>query len=650
MCGLAGFLGREGWNTGDEMLEVAREMADTLQHRGPDHADQWGDPSHGIAMGFRRLSIIDRSPTGHQPMTSPSGRYVIAYNGEVYNFERIRDDLQSAGWRKQFRGHSDTEVLLSAIERWGLDDALERCIGMFAFALWDREARRLHLVRDRLGIKPLFYGWSGQTFLFASELKALRAHPGFSASIDRQALSAYMHRSYVPGPQSIYRDIYKLTPGSILTVPVEEGSPRTERYWSPRSLAESADEARYSGSESRAVDELDRQLRDAVSLRTIADVPLGVFLSGGIDSSTVAALMQEVTSGPVKTFTVGFSDQAYNEAPHARAVAEHLGTDHTDIRVNPEEAMEIIPSLPSMFDEPFADSSQINAHLVSKLARRHVTVCLSGDGGDELFGGYPRYNLLTRGMGPKLRSLPGAIRRRLSELVESFTSEEWDRLLEKVQPFLPRRLRQRHPGTKLHKLAQTLRVESPEDIYEEVVSTWPPHENVVLGAARGYAGRRLIKNLEISDFAERMMVADILTYLVDDILVKMDRASMAVSLEAREPLLDHRVVEFALQLPVGLKIREGQGKWLLRQVLFRYVPESLMSRPKAGFGVPLGKWLRGPLREWADSLLDEQRLSSEGYFDARLIRRKWKEHLDGQPHAHALWNVLMFQSWLEEQR
>ena len=649
MCGFTGFFDPSADRKRDELRAIIARMAGTLQHRGPDDTGEWVDPSAGIALGFRRLSIIDLSPAGHQPMASASGRFVIAFNGEVYNFERIRAELVAGNLAPGFHGRSDTEVMLAAIEAWGLQSAVERFIGMFSFALWDHQEQKLQLVRDRIGIKPLYYGCCGTTFVFGSELKALRAHPGFSCEIDRDALTLYMRHGYVPGPHSIYEGIAKLPPGTILTVNSDAQKLAPERYWSAAQLAEGSVDNKYGGSEREATDELDKLLRDAISLRMIADVPLGVFLSGGIDSSTVTALMQVQSDRPVKTFSIGFSDAAYDEAHFAKEVARHLGTEHTELYVTPEQAMGVIPALPEIYDEPFADSSQIPTHLVSMLAREKVTVSLSGDGGDELFGGYPRYLLGRRGW-KALSEIPAFLRRPCARLIRAIGPQRWEALFRSVRPILPSRLQQRHPEQKMMKFAKVLHAGTTDSMYREIVSIWPEPGRVVLG---GQEPDTPISNptdwLRVPEFTERMMVLDILTYLVDDILVKVDRASMAVGLEAREPLLDHRVVEFALQIPLGMKVRNGHGKWLLRQVLNRYVPDALIERPKAGFGMPIDRWLRGPLREWAEGLLTEKRLRAEGFFEPALVRNKWRHHLRGGAEQHPLWNVLMFEAWLEHQ-
>jgi len=652
MCGIAGFLDETGTYSCDEMHHIVRTMAMTLYHRGPDDAGEWVDERAGIALGFRRLSILDLSPAGHQPMPSASGRYMLAFNGEVYNFSEIRKELEAQGRAPDFRGDSDTEVMLAAFEAWGLEAAVNRFVGMFAFALWDRKERILHLVRDRVGIKPMYYGWCGETFLFGSELKALRAHPAFKADIDRDALALMMRYDYVPSPYSIYGGIYKLPPGTMLSLKTE-GSARPEprTYWSVREAVERGIANPFSGTEAEAVAQLEALLLDSVALRMISDVPLGVFLSGGVDSSLVTALMQAQSRGPVKTFTIGFNEHNYNEAHYASAISRHLKTYHTELTLAPEDALSVIPKLPSLYDEPFADVSQIPTYLVSELARRHVTVSLSGDGGDELFAGYTRH-LWGRRLWSKLGWLPARMRRIAAAALMSCPPQTWDQLFRKAGTFLPAQARQRNPGDKLAKLAEIMRCNSPEAMYSIIVSNWKDPSALVLDACEPpLQVTSPTQWPHLDDVTQRMLYLDTVSYLPDDILVKVDRASMGVSLEARDPLMDHRILEFAWSLPLSMKLREGQGKWLLRQVLYKYVPKRLIERPKAGLEVPIHLWLRGPLRDWAEALLDEKTLKQQGFFNAAMIRACWQEHLSGRQNRHEqLWNVLMFQAWISNSR
>jgi asparagine synthase (glutamine-hydrolysing) len=626
-------------------------MADQLVHRGPDDSGVWVDGEAGIALGFRRLAILDLSPAGHQPMTSSNGRYVIVFNGEVYNFAELRRDLESRG--HSFRGHSDTEVMLEAVSEWGLEAAVKRFVGMFAFALWDRHARVLHLVRDRLGIKPLYCGCQNKTFLFGSELKALRVHPDFQPEINRGALALYLRYAYIPQPYSIYQGIWKLPPGCILSL--RAGTQTSSElsgaapYWSAKEVYENGAASPFRGSEGEAIEELDRLLRESVRLRMIADVPLGAFLSGGIDSSTVVALMQAQSHRPVKTFTIGFHAQEFNEAAHARTVAAHLGTEHTEMYVTPKEAMDVIPKLPTLYDEPFADSSQIPTYLVSALTRRHVTVSLSGDGGDELFGGYQRYSNARR-FWKNVRRFPHFTRKALARVIRVCKPATYDRLIGGLASLLPRLARPSTVGERMYRLAEVLTATNPEELYRQLASYWNSPAEVVLDANE--LPVLLTQSSDwarLADISQRMMFLDLATYLPDDILAKVDRASMGVSLEARVPILDHRVVEFAARLPISMKVRSGQGKWLLRQLLYRYVPRELVERPKMGFSVPIEDWLRGPLRDWAEGLLNQDRLRREGFFRPEPIGELWAEHLSGQRNWHGhLWNVLMFQAWREK--
>lgn len=643
MCGLTGYLGRGGWAAGERADETLGRMAEAIRSRGPDDLGSWNDEAAGVGLAHRRLSIIDLSPAGHQPMSSASGRHVIVFNGEIYNHEDLRGELESSGRAPEWRGRSDTETLLAGFDTWGIEDTVKRAVGMFAFAVWDRRDRVLTLGRDRLGEKPLYYGWFGDgdaaCLLFGSELKALRAHPRFEAEVDRGALRLFLRHNYVPAPYSIYREVRKLPPGCLMTVGLgRPGEPR--EYWSMTDAAERGARDPSRGDPERIVDELETLLSDAVGRQMMADVPLGAFLSGGVDSSTVVALMQARSSRPVRTFTIGFNEERYDEAKHAKAVAEHLGTDHTELHVTPERAMAVIPRLPAMYDEPFADSSQIPTFLVSELARRHVTVSLSGDAGDELFCGYTRY-LTASGIWRRLSLVPRPLRTLAGKGILAIPPATWDRLGGLVG------MRGR-VGDKLHKGASALASASVDDLYTRFISHWENPSAVVPGGAepptRITGNRPELRGLNP---VERMMALDAVSYLPDDILVKVDRAAMSVGLETRVPFLDHRVVEFAWRLPPEMKFRDGQGKWALRRVLDRHVPRRLIERPKMGFGIPLDSWLRGPLRDWAEGLLNETRLRSDGYFDPVPVRAKWAEHLSGRRNwAYHLWDVLMFQAWL----
>jgi asparagine synthase (glutamine-hydrolysing) len=640
MCGIAGF-----WQTkrGTEgPLEILDRMGAALAHRGPDDSGTFHDSATGIGLAFRRLSILDLSPEGHQPMISVSGRYVIVFNGEVYNFEEIRAELGVRQWR----GHSDTEVMLAALEQWGVESAVRRFVGMFALALWDRQERKLYLVRDRLGIKPLYYGRAGGDFVFGSELKAIRQHPEFHPDIDRDVLALYLRHNYVPSPHCIYKGLCKLRPGHILTLSSVVGAPVLHPFWSARDVAREGLRAPFEGSDAEAVLQLQDMLLRAVRLRMIADVPLGAFLSGGIDSSTVVALMQAQSSRPVKTFTIGFHEDGYNEATHAKKIAAHLGTEHTELYLTPKDALDVVPLLASMYDEPFSDSSQIPTYLISKLARESVTVSLSGDGGDELFGGYNRY-LLTKRIWNLVKRLPKFASKTLTELLRAIPPSRIDRGFRLLRPILPRKLWLATPGDKAHKLAALLSAEGPEAIYYRALSHWENPTEVVLSSREP---RTVLESIDesswCSNIEEVMMLTDQLNYLPDDILTKVDRASMAVSLEARVPMLDHRVVEFAWKLPLHFKIRKGTSKWILRQILYNYVPRELVERPKMGFGVPIDGWLRGPLREWAEDLLSVKSLEAHSLLDADPIRVKWQEHLSGVRNwQYLLWDILAFQDW-----
>lgn len=650
MCGLTGFLrGAASGSSGSERAgawpadpaRVLDAMADALTHRGPDDRGTWLDTEAGVALGHRRLSIIDLSPDGHQPMAAASRRYQIVFNGEIYNYRALAAELTQLGHR--FRGHSDTEVLLAAIESWGLHETLRRANGMFAIALWDRQERVLHLARDRIGKKPLFYGWSDRTLLFGSELKALLAHPQFQPRVDSGSLALFLRHDYVPAPWSMLQDVFKVLPGTVISftpADVARGaggfSPQaaSRYYWNPQQvLQQSLDQPLSVGTE-EAIQELDELLRDAVALRMHADVPLGAFLSGGTDSSVVVALMQAQATRPVQTFSIGFDDPRHDEARHARAVATHLNTDHTELYVTGTDALGVVPELPHMFDEPFADSSQIPTFLVSRLARQQVTVALSGDGGDELFCGYGRYRRALSVWQWRQR-LPGGVRRALAASVGRYAQRE-------------------ARTSKLGQLASELRANSAAAVYLNRVSRWRAPGTVVRGGhEHPTAFTDSTQWLQRADTAHELMFLDLLTYLPEDILTKVDRSTMAVSLEARAPLLDYRVVEFAFRVPLSMKLRPneppaGRQKWLLKQLLRRYLPDELVFRTKQGFGAPVSGWLKGPLRDWAQAQLDPARLSSEGHFEAARIADIWREFLDGERKWHThLWNVLMFQGWLE---
>jgi asparagine synthase (glutamine-hydrolysing) len=641
MCGIAGMMSYRG----TEHSHIVSGMVERIRYRGPDNSGVWCDSNYGLALGHARLSILDLSPAGHQPMESASGRYVIVFNGEIYNHLELRGQLAGLSWR----GHSDTETLLAAFETWGVEKTLQATAGMFALALWDRVERRLILARDRIGEKPLYYGWSNGTFLFASELKALEAYPDWRGEIDRGALALFMRYAYVPLPYSIYTGIRKLLPGTYATIAstcVPGYWPEPTPYWSAAAVARQT--RRSDWTDSMAEDELNRLLSGAIKRQMIADVPLGAFLSGGIDSSTVVALMQAHSSRPVKTFTLGFGEDDYNEAPGAKAVAEYLGTDHTEFYVSPADALAVIPLLPSMYDEPFGDSSAIPTHLVARLAKQQVTVVLSGDGGDELFGGYNRYSWGSS-IWRRVARVPVSMRTMAACALTVLSPEQWDRIGRMLKMGLPASLHLATLGEKVHKLAAVLDSNSQTELYRRLVSLQRETTSLVIGSHEepiwaDDQARQVAKQ----DFSEQMMFHDLVGYLTDDILPKLDRAAMAISLETRMPLLDHRVVEFAWSLPLSMKIRrENQGKWLLRQVLYRYVPKHLVERPKMGFGIPLDSWLRGSLRDWAEALLDESRLRHEGYFNPAPIRKKWQEHLSGRRNwQYWLWNVLMFQAWL----
>lgn len=641
MCGLAGFVQRGGFPS-PQGERIASKMADMIAHRGPDDAGVWIDGHAGVALASRRLAVIDLSAAGHQPMCSHSGRYVIAFNGEIYNHHELRHQLNGRnGSAVRWIGNSDTESLLAAIEHLGLETALRSAVGMFAFALWDRQERELYLARDRIGEKPLYFGWQNGVLVFASEIKSLVHHPAFAGIVDRGALALYLRHNYIPGPWSIYQGIRKLTPGTFVKIAFGNVSSPVgaevgpEPYWSLQEVITAGRARPFEGDAGEAVEALHEVLRQAVASQIEADVPLGAFLSGGIDSSTVVALMQETSPRPARTFTIGFAEPAYNEAEHAKDVANHLGTDHTELYVSPQDALDVIPRLPRLYDEPFSDSSQIPTSMVSAMTRQHVTVALSGDGGDELFGGYTRY-FRTRALWKYLGPVPNSIRRVYQGLIAA----------------VPPRLGRSRTVDRARKLSEIMDFQEPEQLYYRLQSHWKAPDAIVRHASEPQSRMSDYRAWPSSpDMESRMMGIDTLTYLPDDILVKVDRAAMGVSLETRAPFLDHRVVELAWRLPLSVKIRKNESKWVLRQILYRHVPATLVERPKMGFGVPLESWLRGPLKDWAESLLDENRLRDDGYFRPAPIRQRWIEHIDGSRRWDAcIWDILMFQAWLDENR
>jgi asparagine synthase (glutamine-hydrolysing) len=645
MCGICGIIDYKSRE--ETKRKILADMCSALRHRGPD--DEGVYINEGIGLGHRRLKIIDLTEAGHQPMVSMSGRYVIVLNGEIYNHLELRKAAGIVNWR----GHSDTESLLAGFEKWGIEETLQRSVGMFAIAAWDIKDRTLTLARDRIGEKPLYYGFQKDVFLFGSELKALRAHPDFTGEIDRDVLCLYLRHCYIPAPYSIYKGIKKLLPGTYIQFSLKRGindlrsvTPKT--YWSLAEVVAKGRDNPFPGTDTEAITVLEERLKRSIGLQMIADVPLGAFLSGGIDSSTVVALMQAQSSRPVRTFSIGFDKAGYNEAEHAKAVARRLGTDHTEQYVSSEEAMRVIPGLGCIYDEPFADSSQIPTFIVSRLAHKHVKVSISGDAGDELFCGYNRYMLSD--IWKKIAMIPFGARRLAGRLIKKVGYSAWDNIFKYAGKFiaLPSNM-----DEKLEKFSARLEtVDGLDAIYYSLVSEIADPDKVVIGATEPATWLTDIGlKSQFSNAKLHMMYMDLMTYLPDDILVKVDRAAMANSLETRIPLLDHRVIDFVWSLPISMKMRNGQNKWILRQVLYKYVPKELIERPKMGFGIPVGKWMRGPLMDWADALLSESRLRQEGFFDAQFIRMRWQEHLSGKrDRQHFLWAVLMFQEWLKEQK
>lgn len=643
MCGIAGFLENQPGDLSGRH-EILAKMAQTLAHRGPDAEGMWQTADGRVNIAHRRLSIVDLSETGSQPMRTPDARYILSYNGEIYNAHALRSELAQLGW--VFRGTSDTEVLLYALAHWGVEATLPRLNGMFAFALWDEGTRELWLARDRFGEKPLFYAWQNGVFFFGSELKAFAPHPSFRREINREALSQFLRFNYVPWPLCIFRDAWKLGPGHCLRVKLGQTPGAARPYWRLADTIAQRQLLRVDADDPQLIDELDRMLRRSVGARMVADVPLGAFLSGGIDSSTIVALMQAQSSRPIKTFTIGFWEAAYNEAEDAGRVARHLGTEHYEIYLSLRECMEAIELIPKFYDEPFADSSQIPTALISQFTRRHVTVALSGDAGDEMFGGYNRYFWSSR-VWPKLSRMPVNLRRQLALGIQSYSPAYWDRWFALSNAITPSRLHVRGGGEKLHKLAMAMDAKSADELYRGFVAQWRTPSDVLTTASDPtFFSSEIPASPDGLNDIEQMMYWDAMTYLPSDILCKVDRASMASGLEARVPFLDNELVAFAWSLPLEVKIRGGVGKWPLRRLLSRYIPPEMFERPKTGFGIPIGDWMRGLLRDWTDSMLSESRLRADGFFKPEVVRQQWNEHLSGKYNRqHSLWSILMFQSW-----
>jgi asparagine synthase (glutamine-hydrolysing) len=649
MCGIAGYWNISQSESHDYKTSLATKMISALQHRGPDDSGIWMDSHSGIVLAHRRLSIVDLSSSGHQPMVSENKRFILVFNGEIYNFRDLKRQLEDSG--AEFRGNSDTEVILASFCIWGVQASVKKFRGMFAFAVWDQDDQCLYLSRDRIGEKPLYYGLVGDTLVFASELKALTQHPNWTGEIERDSLPLYMRYNCIPAPFSIYRGIYKLLPGTILAFNHPRSAPVSSAYWSAQDTVEKGIEDPLNCTDLQAIEQLHSLLKSAVGEQMLADVPLGAFLSGGVDSSLIVALMQQQSSSPVKTFSIGFDESEYNEATYAKNVSQWLKTEHTELYVSSAQSLDVIKKLPELYDEPFADSSQIPTFLVSQLAKKNVTVSLSGDGGDELFGGYNRY-LVGQNIWDKIGWIPTRLRQAAASGITILSPQDWDDLFTKYERFLPAKFRAVLPGEKLHKLSSVLASVDSDSMYLGLTSHWQNPENVVLNSnvSNDFSIDRLSWSTS-PNFTQLMMYCDLINYLPNDILVKLDRASMGVGLESRIPFLDQRVVEFSWRIPLSMKIRNGQSKWILRQILYQYVPRDLIERPKMGFGVPIDRWLRGPLRDWAEDLLSESRLTNEGFFSPLPIRQKWSEHLSGKRNwQHHLWDVLMFQSWLSSQK
>ncbi|WP_432734424.1 asparagine synthase (glutamine-hydrolyzing) [Maridesulfovibrio sp. FT414] len=649
MCGIAGFIDLSRSSDTKRLERIARKMGDAQNTRGPDGSGQWSDPEWGIGLDHRRLAIIDLTVEGMQPMHSRSGRFVTVYNGEIYNYRDLRAELEKAEGFSGWRGHSDTEVMLEAVEQWGFERALERFSGMFAIAMWDREQHCLFLARDRMGEKPLYYSKQGGNCLFGSELKALMGYKKyFKREIDRTSLTAYLRYNYVPAPRTIFKDTYCLMPGTWTCIRPDGEIMEPRPYWSLLDCAREAQDRIFTAPDEMIIETLEDLLLKVIEREMISDVPLGAFLSGGIDSSLIVALMQQCALAPVRTFTIGFDDEAYNEADDARRVAAHIGTQHTELYVSHRDALDIIPQIPQIWDQPFADASQIPTHLVSRMTRKHVTVALSGDGGDELFAGYNRH-FKGCSIWQKLSSFPAPLRALAAKAISGISPASWNKVFKLYEPFLPPSLQMRLPGQKLHKLADVMGAKSATEYYRNLASCWLDPDKMVKRGGEAPGPFQYTDNQPSQDnLTSWMQYMDAATYLPDDILTKVDRAAMGISLETRAPFLDHEVVEFSQRLPMHLRVQNGSSKYALRQILYKYVPQELIERPKMGFGVPIDSWLRGPLREWAEGLLSNERLDRDGYFRSAHVRLAWLEHLTGaKDNQYRIWNILMFQSWCD---
>ena len=644
MCGIAGFL----TNNNLSFEQILKDMGNAITSRGPDSSGEWFDIKNCIGLAHRRLSILDLSKEGNQPMLSDSGRYIMIFNGEIYNHLKLRSKLESDFKNIKWRGTSDTETILKCIELLGYDSTFRLLEGMFSVALWDRNKKNLILCRDRIGEKPLYYGWQANTFLFASELKSIKKHPDFTKKIDLNSLSLFFKYNYIPNPHSIYEGIKKLSPGTYISINYINRTEKIVRYWDLKSVIKKNNIITDTRTESEITKQLETLLKSKIKDQMLSDVPLGAFLSGGVDSSMIVALMQSISKEPIKTFTIGFEDQNFNEARFAKEIAEYLKTDHTELYVTSKDALDVVPLLHEIYDEPFADSSQIPTYLVSKLAKKYVTVSLSGDGGDELFAGYNRY-LLANKIWPKINILPLSIRKYIGEFIRFISLEKWNKLFSFMNKISTKKYIFNQFGDKIYKFSYLLDSTDINDLYDKIISFWSHSDNIVKNISIENTNED-INNYETISAIEKMMYTDMLTYLPDDILVKVDRAAMSVSLESRVPFLNHKIIEFTSRIPLHLKLRDNKTKWILKQILYNYVPKRLIERPKMGFGVPIDSWLRGPLKDWAENLLDAEKLDKQGLLNTEIIRKKWNEHLSGKRNwQYHLWGVLMFQSWYENQ-